>query len=189
MSGGADARAARRNRWVLLGIAGVAVVPLVAAYWLYHASRAEGPWSTTNRGALVEPHLALDDLDLTSADDQASPESGRLWQLLAVSEGDCAGACASALHQLKQLHVLLNKDASRVRRVLAFAGPAPEGRIAELKQRYPELHYALLPTGRVEDGVFIVDPLGNLVLYYRFDQAGRPMLDDLKRLLRISQIG
>jgi hypothetical protein len=37
--------------------------------------------------------------------------------------------------------------------------------------------------------VFIADPLGNVVLYYEFGQAGRAILDDLKRLLKVSQIG
>ena len=33
------------------------------------------------------------------------------------------------------------------------------------------------------------DPNGNLVLRYRFEDAGKPVLEDLKRLLRLSQIG
>ncbi|MCZ6712295.1 MAG: hypothetical protein O7B25_18175 [Gammaproteobacteria bacterium] len=38
-------------------------------------------------------------------------------------------------------------------------------------------------------GAYVVDPLGNLVLWYPLADAGEPVLDDLKVLLKVSQIG
>jgi cytochrome oxidase Cu insertion factor (SCO1/SenC/PrrC family) len=38
-------------------------------------------------------------------------------------------------------------------------------------------------------GAYVVDPLGNLVLWYSYDDVGKPLLNDLKRLLKVSQIG
>lgn len=189
MTNTAETVRTRRNRWALLALVAVAVMPLVAAYWLYRTGRGSEPWDTTNHGALIEPHSDLASLGLSPVEDAPRLGAERVWRLLTVTEGGCAEDCAAALHQIKQLHVLLNKDAPRVRRILVFVGPVPEGRIAELGERFPELAYARGSPGPLRDGVFIVDPLGNLVLYYRFDQAGRPVLDDLKRLLKVSQIG
>ena len=43
--------------------------------------------------------------------------------------------------------------------------------------------------GVLARGVYIVDPLGNVVLRYSHEQVGKPLLDDLKHLLKVSQIG
>ena len=39
------------------------------------------------------------------------------------------------------------------------------------------------------EGIYIVDPIGNLVLHYPLSDAGKPVLTDLKKLLKLSQIG
>lgn len=38
-------------------------------------------------------------------------------------------------------------------------------------------------------GILTVDPLGNVIFLHRLDQIGEPLLFDLKRLLRLSNIG
>lgn len=178
----------RRNRRALLGVIAVAVVPLLVAYVLFHASRSAEPWGMTNNGVLLDPPLELTKLGLIGI----GADSGiarRSWHLIVVSDADCVNDCAAALRQLRQLHVLLNKEATRVRRTLVFLGAVPTKRVSELRAQYPGLGYARGHPGALHAGVFIADPLGNVVLYYAFDQAGRPVLDDLKRLLKVSQIG
>ena len=44
---------------------------------------------------------------------------------------------------------------------------------------------AELPDG----GYYLVDPLGNLVMYFRPDMDPSEMVDDIKRLLKLSRIG
>ena len=89
------------------------------------------------------------------------------------------------MHQLRQLHVLLNRDAPRVRRALVSG----EHQDLQMYQDvYPGLAH-LVVAGPLRNGVFIVDPIGNLVLWYPFGDAGKPVLEDLRRLLKLSQIG
>jgi len=38
-------------------------------------------------------------------------------------------------------------------------------------------------------GIYVVDPLGNIMMFYAFEQIGKPMLKDMKKLLRTSNIG
>ena len=38
-------------------------------------------------------------------------------------------------------------------------------------------------------GIYIIDPLGNLVFFYPVDAPPEDVLKDLKRLLKVSQIG
>ncbi len=90
------------------------------------------------------------------------------------------------MHQLRQLHILLGRDASRVKRSFAALGDAPVD--ASLSQ-YPEVIRFQGALGALRPGVYIVDPLGNVVLRYEFRDAGKPVLEDLKRLLKVSHIG
>jgi hypothetical protein len=91
--------------------------------------------------------------------------------------------CAEALQKLRAAHILLNKEAKRVRRGIT-TGPAfviPDDqpdllRIQSLREKTP-------------DGIYIVDPNGNLVFFYPLDINPKLLLADLKRLLKVSQIG
>ncbi len=177
-----------RNRLVVLGVFAVAVVPLLVAYVLFYSNRGSEPWGTTNNGVLLDPPIELAGLGLTGIGG-GSALAERAWHLLVVSDADCVADCATALQQLRQLHVLLNKESTRVRRTLVFLGAVPTERVDELRAQYPELGYARGHPGPLHNGVFIADPLGNVLLYYAFGQAGQPVLDDLKRLLKVSQIG
>lgn len=179
---------ARRNRLMLLGMVAVAAVPLLVAYMLFYSSRGAAPWGTTNNGVLLDPPIELAKLGLTGLT-PGSAMRERSWHLMVVSDADCVAECGAALQQLRALHVLLNKEATRVHRTLVFLGAVRQERVAELRVQYPELGYAQGHPGPLHAGVFIADPMGNVVLYYAFDQAGQPVLDDLKRLLKVSQIG
>ncbi|MGB0691890.1 MAG: hypothetical protein ACPGPD_04220, partial [Pseudomonadales bacterium] len=37
--------------------------------------------------------------------------------------------------------------------------------------------------------LFLVDPNGNVMMYFTLEKAGKPMLGDLKHLLKLSNIG
>jgi hypothetical protein len=51
---------------------------------------------------------------------------------------------------------------------------------------------AVLPTANgapVPDRVYVVDPLGNLFMFYEPDAPPKGLLEDMKRLLKLSHIG
>jgi hypothetical protein len=178
-------RATSSGRKQLIIMALIAAASLGGSYALYYASSAGGVWGTTNKGAFVNPAVNIDSLALFD-EEGAALEEAQTWWIWVVRTEPCDAACDDALHQLRQLHVLLHRDADRVRRALVSANPLPHG---DLETRYPDLEFL---TGRVDalaPGIYIVDPLGNLVLRYPLDAAGKPVLQDLKRLLKVSQIG
>ena len=81
--------------------------------------------------------------------------------------------------------MLLNRDAPRGRRALVSGG---HQELQAYQDLYPGLAH-LVVAGPLRNGVFIVDPIGNLVLWNPFADAGEPVLEDLRRLLKLSQIG
>lgn len=175
----------RSGRTQFLLIVAIAAVSLGGSYLLFDIARQGGLWGTTNHGAFVEPPRTVAGLDVRGAAGQP-PEAG-LWWLWAVPKGDCASACREALHQLRQLHALLNRDAARVRRAVVTApGVEVDPAITAEYPRLDVLSGNLEPLGA---GIYVVDPIGNLVFHYTWEQAGAPLLDDLKRLLKVSQIG
>jgi hypothetical protein len=78
---------------------------------------------------------------------------------------------------------LLNREAKRVRRGLStganFVTPKDQ----------PDLVRISAGGGRMDEGIYIVDPNGNLVFSYPLDINPKLLLADLKRLLKASQIG
>jgi hypothetical protein len=171
-------------RLQFLVIVAISVVSLTGAWLLYQQARDGALWGTTNHGTFVDPPLTVADLAIVDADG-GLPFDAANWWLWVVPQGPCAEDCQQALHQLRQLHVLLNRDAARVRRGLVTS--APDATI--LAAQYPRLQLLSGNLEQLERGIYIVDPLGNLVFHYPMSEAGEPVLNDLKRLLKVSQIG
>jgi cytochrome oxidase Cu insertion factor (SCO1/SenC/PrrC family) len=185
MTGSQTETAAPKNRTQLILIVAIALASVGGSYLLFYLTQGSGVWGTTNEGEFVSPPVHLADLTLKTGEG-APLEAGESWWLL-VNAGDrCEAACTEALHQLRQLHVLLNKEAPRVTRALV-ADPGFD--TSSLLAEYPRMQ-ALKRHGRtLERGIYIVDPIGNLVFRYPMADAGAPVLKDLKRLLKLSQIG
>lgn len=196
-----ELRQQRRNRLMLLLIALISVIPFVLA-WLYlqHPQWASGH---SNYGHLITPArpLAYEELLRPDAPGAAplAPLKGR-WILLQVATGEeCNAACRNSLQLTHQIRLLLNKDITRVRRLLlrTVPGGAPvEGFEQDEDLRYGQLSEALLArlTEAVghppEDGtVMLIDPFANLMMWYGRDFDPYGVLKDLKHLLRYSQIG
>ncbi len=103
------------------------------------------------------------------------------WVLLIVSPGACEAACERLLYATRQARTIQGREQDRVARVLLVADGAPPA--PELLAQHPGLSVArvapaalaALPAGPA--GIYIVDPLGNLVLHYSDDP-------DIKRLFR-----
>ncbi len=184
-----------RNRLVLIGIFALALGPLGVSYLMFGHFSSTGPWATTNEGEWVEPRLDVVDLDLRSmrGDALTELETDSRWHLLLIADNSCVDDCGEALHMLRQLHVLLNRDARRVRRALIYRDAATRAELEHFGIEYPELILgrtgAPEPAASLEPGAYILDPLGQLILYYRYDQVGRPLLEDIRHLLKTTQQG
>lgn len=180
-----DPTARRKTRLALVGMFGIAAITLAGAYGLFFFARDGGLWGTTNHGAFVQPARSLSELAWRRSDGRTLTEGGTWW-LMTIQAGSCAQDCRHALHQLRQLHVLLNKDADRLQRALVTR---PGTDVTALVAQFPGLEHLSGEIGGLEDGIYIVDPIGNLVFFYPLADAGKPVLEDLKRLLKLSQIG
>ena len=181
--------------WQLLLVAAVFFVPILIAAWLYFEGRAFAPEGRTNAGALLEPIVSLGDVVPESP---TAALTGSGWLLVYVHEGRCGTECRDALYRLRQSRLMLGPDMDRVTRVFLH-GPETPDRVF-LEREHPGLvsladsaAAALLEEKRPRElapgGLFLVDPHGNLVMYFSPDIPPRDMVDDIEHLLDVSRIG
>jgi cytochrome oxidase Cu insertion factor (SCO1/SenC/PrrC family) len=195
-----------RQALVLLGL--LFMMPAFVA-WVMHHSGKEGwrPEGTTNRGMLVHPARPLTfSADLMIADAPANDYLQGKWTLLYIGDSDCDEVCNRNLYNMRQVNIAQNENMKRVQRLYLVRGEALSGALGELLEKeYPKLEVVLFPDTQAQqltpdfviDGVsmegaervYIIDPLGNLMMYYPADADPGGMLKDLKKLLKYSKIG
>jgi hypothetical protein len=180
------------GRIKLLVIISIAFVPIFAAYIVFLYFPEWLPDMTTNQGTLIQPPVVLHDIEI---------EPGRKWVLLIPVDSSCDEVCQRVLYLSRQTHIALGKNTSRVQRVILTEGRLSAEFEDLLKEEHSEVKVidisdntavrlkSLIPNGLHQLIVFIMDPNGNVMMYYRPEQGGKPMLKDLKHLLKTSNIG
>lgn len=180
-----------RGRWQLIGLLAVVIGPMLLASAMYRW-QFWVPQGRSYHGELIATGQTPADLGVAGNwGDAADDEPGR-WQLLVTSADDCAAECRELVYLARQIHIGLNREAGRAGHALAHGAALPADYDAELRVGYPQLQRLTLDAERYpETGaqLWIVDPHGNLVLRYGAGSDGKQVLEDLRHLLKISQIG
>ncbi|WP_425913658.1 hypothetical protein [Pseudomonas sp. GWSMS-1] len=179
----------RRGRLQLILILAVVIGPMILATAMYQW-RFWVPETRSYHGELIGTGQTRADLGVVGADEPR-------WQLLVTVPDVCDTACKELVFLARQVHIGLSRDVARAAHGLATAQPLPDDYDAQLRREYPQLaRYQLelqaydKASGKGEGAyLWIVDPRGNLVLRYDASSKGKAILDDLRHLLKISQIG
>jgi cytochrome oxidase Cu insertion factor (SCO1/SenC/PrrC family) len=190
----------RRSRWQLLLLFVLFFGPLAMAWVLYYGSGGWRPEGRSNHGVLIEPPTPLPETALVLADGSSTePDVLRhVWTLLYVDDGVCAEACQEALYRSRQVRIALGKEIDRVQRLYLYRGDKidlasdhPDLIVAEANSPGGlDLVAAFPPDERPDrDNIYLVDPLGNLMMRFPLEDDARDILLDLKKLLKLSRIG
>ena len=180
--------ARRRGRLQLILILLLTVGPMVLATGMYKL-KFWVPDSRSYHGELIGDGQTRAALGV-AADEQR-------WQLLVTAPAACAADCQQLVYLARQLQIGLGRDASRASHALASAQPLSAEYETKLKAEYPQLQRLPLdlPTFKQNAAapgdaqLWIVDPHGNLVLRYDARVKGKDLLNDLRHLLKLSNIG
>jgi hypothetical protein len=187
----AAAGMSRRNRRTLVLLALVTVAPVIASYAAYYWFPRD---KQANYGELlpVGPAPELAGVTPGGAPFRLSELRGR-WVLAVATPGACDRACAQSLYATRQARTIQGREMERVARLLLVTGDgAPP---VALASEHPDLVTARVAPGALaawpagDDRIYLVDPLGNLVLAYPRDPDIKAMAKDLTRLLKASRIG
>lgn len=190
----------KRGRLILVLLFLFFVLPLIAVLLMHHYQWH--PQGSSN-GALISPARPLH-MANALLDEQARPLMATVWRdkwsMVYVAES-CDSVCAERLHGMRQLHVSFAKDIERIQRVLI----SPISDSAVLRQQYPDLVIINQPatalanlsqqfdiagqSASAEHRIYLVDPLGNLMMSYTLTTPLKEIRKDLERLLRYSWAG
>ncbi len=189
----------RRGRQVLLIIAAIFLVPVAIAFALYYGKLWQ-PAGSAVKGTLIDPARPLEVAGLRDAD--GSPAAANLlagkWTVVYIGDGACDASCRTALVFARQTRLALNNEMTRVQRVFLATGnccasdylAAEHPGLIALDASSPEARtlLAAFPGDRA-NALFIVDPLGNLMMRHDAAHTTKDLLSDLKKLLKLSHIG
>lgn len=187
------------GRWKLFAIVAVCASPLIGSYIAYYVIK---PGGRTNYGQILDPRkYPTPPLGSTSLDGRAvalDAYKGK-WLLLQVDSGACAAPCQKKLYEMRQLRLTQGKEMRRVERVWLITDDQPLDTV--LMREYDGTRMLRAPQQAVDawlpadagstaaDHLYMIDPLGNLMMRFPKDADPNKIKKDLGKLLRASSIG
>lgn len=193
----------RQGLWPFWLILIIGAGPMLVAWYLYQHPEWLG--EPANQGNLIQPPVPIERQVLEPISGIASRPLEELrgrWVIIHPVADDCDPACRQVLQNTHKLRLLFNKDMPRVRRLLIVSKQSTlsleQLKVLAQKDLYlarasdeflnslaRDIQKSALANGQV----WLMDPLGNLMMWYDsgFDPYG--LYHDLKRLLKVSRLG
>jgi len=160
-------------RLKLAAVLGVCAAPFVLGWLAYEYHWFSG--QSGNYGELIPPRPLGGPL---------VPLRGK-WVFVTVDAASCAAACERKLYVVRQVRRGQGKDVERIERLWLLAeGGQPR---AELLAAIEGSHVA--PKALPGNYIYLVDPLGNLMMRFPGDPDPAKLIKDLQRLLKYSRFG
>jgi cytochrome oxidase Cu insertion factor (SCO1/SenC/PrrC family) len=200
MNSAVDPNLRKRNLRTIGLLAAIFLLPLATSFYMYYGSGWRPSASVAN-GELYHPARPLPQVDLRDAKGEFAPANvlRDKWTLVYVGGGHCDDACKSSLYFMRQTRLSLNNEMTRVSRVFLATGQccdqafldSEHAGLISLDASGPEAAdlVAAFPVQDREHSLYVVDPLGNLVMRYDTRDPPKGLLTDLKKLLKLSHIG
>ncbi len=203
-----DRSVQRKSRIRIIAVFSIFLLPLLLAFvWLQIVKNESTDFTSSSNGELIEPAVHLDVFGLSEQGidelfDNASLRG--VWTLLYFSHGPCEASCQQNLYHMRQIRLSLNQNMDRLQRVIAAASNrqipeellrqhvglrvvsgVPEA-LAMLENQVRKAESLLPPK---VDSIYMIDPLGNLMMRFAADLNPKSILKDIKHLLKVSRIG
>lgn len=185
-----------------VGLIVVFLVPLLLAVLLYTCrDRLPLPEPKTN-GVLIHPARPISQFGArtTNGETLSFDHLRGKWTLVYIGGSPCDLYCEASLFKMRQARLALGENMSRVQRLLLLTNTTDPDSLAPILGEHPKLitvsltedvHRAVLDSfgEHPEGNIYIVDPLGNVMMLYTPNATTKGLLKDLKHLLKVSQIG
>ena len=172
----------RKSALVVALIFVASAAPVVLA-WLAYQYRW-GAGKSGNYGELIAPRPLAGPF---------APLRGK-WVLVTFDAAACDAACEKKLYVVRQVRRAQGKGAERIERLWLLADAARPR--PEVLAAIQGSHVAPAPAGLMQSfpgnalqHIYLVDPLGNLMLRFPADPDPARLIKDLERLLKASRFG
>lgn len=190
------------HRVKLLAFIGVFLAPFIGGWMALYVFEVRP--DSVNYGTLVQPVKKLSWPVLVSTKGERYQNGfGRKWSFVMFNNGDCTELCRSNLYYMRQLRTLLGRDTSRISNIFISTQPLDEG-LRGFFADYPNFiviealdEKALFDQFQRQEGeaigdsprLYLVDPDQNYMMYYQAENDQHKILEDIRKLIKLSQIG
>lgn len=184
----------RNAKITLTALIVVCTLPVVASYLAFYVWK---PQDQVNYGQLLTP-TPMPEATLAVPDGRAPVDRASLdghWTLIYASAAACDDVCRDTLYATRQSRLAQGKEMERVARLWLLTDAAEPN--AEILATHDELQVAradaawlaLLPGAELGVHVYLVDPLGNVMMRFPAQPDIKLVIKDLRRLLKYSGLG
>lgn len=196
-----NAEQQKKGRLVVISMVIFFLVPILVVVLMYKFNWK--PSTGASLGELVTPARLINmPSGLKNSDSQAVTADfwKDKWSIVYVA-AKCEQACEAKLHDMRQIHVSLYKEMPRAQRVLI----TEQLDNAKYKTMYPELFIIDQPATNLtnlatqfnigaesavnSDRIYLVDPLGHIMMSYPSSTSAKDIRKDISQLLRYSWAG
>lgn len=196
---GASTSRKHQGRWKLFAVILVCASPLIASYLSYYVIK---PGGRTNYGAFIDPRAhpipALDGRALDGKPLELAAFEGK-WIMLQVDAGNCDKACREKMYAMRQLRLTQGREMTRVERVWLVTDNQSvdpqllreyDGTAVIRANANSVAKWLPVDTGgNVTNHLYMIDPLGNLMMRFPENPDLNKVKKDLTKLLKASRIG
>jgi cytochrome oxidase Cu insertion factor (SCO1/SenC/PrrC family) len=185
------------GRWKMLGILLVCAAPVFLSYFMYYVVRPDG---RTNYGMLLNPPADASQLNVTDSDRSTTLASLKgKWLMISVGPSTCDVTCVERLYIARQVRETTGREKERIEQVWLVTDNGQASK--QILDAYPQVRQLraeqaaiakALPTeasSSVSDHIYVVDPLGNVIMRFPAKPDPSKMKKDISKLLRASRIG
>ena len=184
----------RAHKQKLLAMMALLLAPVVISFALHYSDYRPG---TINYGELID--MEEFEGSAVNQEDDAIFRAGDIhgkWTMVTVDSGDCNEYCEQKLYKIRQVRTVQNKEMHRVERLwLIDDNVTIDSRFLEEYERTlfvnakdSDLLEFLKPVESQRLYMYLVDPIGNVMMRFPENADPSEMVEDLKRLLHVSQL-
>ena len=190
----------KRSMAPLIWIVVISLIPVIAAFMVYYNPQWQ-PEGQTNYGSFVQPQRPLPGpqaLTVTTLDGKPydlEQIKGK-WVFVTADNATCEEDCAKKLFIMRNVHAMTGKNVERLSRLWLITDdqPVPDKVLEAYKgtlmlRADPAQLEQYLDRDNLEKHIWIIDPLGNLIMQYPEDTDPLLLRKDVGKLLHNSRIG
>lgn len=192
----------------LLMLAAIFIGPMLLAYLLVTNMHNFGGFNTKNHGELISPAKPLEDVPLVKTNGERFKLSDlrKKWLMIYIGSSSCDVKCSDNLYKMRQSRLAQGGELKRIKRLYISIDGKPDASLQAVLSEHQGLDVMYGDNEQIQQvlnqfelsqqsvsnevvGMFIVDPLGNLVMRYPTGFEAKGLIKDLTHLLKASYIG
>lgn len=197
-----------RGRKQLVLLMALFLAPVIIAIIMYNNLSKHGPAKTKNYGDLVVPARPLSDTKLQSVSGKVykfSDMKGK-WIMVYIGTAECDKTCSDVLFKMRQSRLYQQGEHKRIDRLYISVDGKPADSLQAALKEHAGLEVVYGKPDEIDlvvkqfelknkapaksaQRLYIVDPLGNLMMSYEKDFDAVGLIKDMTLLLKVSHIG